>query len=56
VLIQRGTEHALGNASPASVSWITLISPGADAGCVQAEHELIIGPAPPLPEGPPGSR
>jgi quercetin dioxygenase-like cupin family protein len=79
VLIPRWTEHALGNASPATVSWITLISPGADAGWVQAEHELIvasagepdrdrladihrrfgleiIGPAPPLPEGPPASR
>ena len=27
VLIPRGTEHALGNPSAATVSWITLISP-----------------------------
>ena len=42
VLIPRGTEHSLGNASRATVSWITLISPAADAGWVQAEHDLIV--------------
>jgi len=42
VLIPRGTEHAIGNASPATVSWTTVISPGAAAEWVQAEHDLIV--------------
>jgi mannose-6-phosphate isomerase-like protein (cupin superfamily) len=43
VLIPRGMVHAIANAGSAPVRWLTLISPAAQSGWVEAEHELLVG-------------
>jgi quercetin dioxygenase-like cupin family protein len=45
VLIPRGLVHALGNLGTTPVRWLTLISPAASAGWVEAEHDLLVGSA-----------
>jgi len=45
VLVPRGLVHAIANRSGVPVRWLTLISPAASAGWVEAEHDLIVGSA-----------
>jgi uncharacterized cupin superfamily protein len=42
VLVPRGVVHALGNAGPERVRWLTLISPAAVSRWIEAEHDLIV--------------
>jgi quercetin dioxygenase-like cupin family protein len=43
VLIARGQVHAIANVGTVPVRWLTLISPAASAGWVEAEHDLLVG-------------
>jgi mannose-6-phosphate isomerase-like protein (cupin superfamily) len=42
VLIPRGMSHAIANIGAAPVRWLTMISPAAQSGWVDAEHELLV--------------